>query len=87
MAAESTHVLAREIAAYDAIRDELERDHLYEWVVFHDEQLIGTYEDFQDAAAEAVRMFGRGPYLIRQVGAPPKRLPASVTHRRVSADR
>ena len=60
MAAESTHVLAREIAAYDAIRDELERDHLYEWVVFHDEQLIGTYEDFQDAAAEAVRMFGRG---------------------------
>ena len=87
MAAESTHVLAREIAAYDAIRDELERDHLYDWVVFHDEQLIGAYEDFQDAAAEAVRKFGRGPYLIRQVGAPPKRLPTSVMYRRVSADR
>ena len=87
MAAESTDVLAKEIAAYDAIRDELERDHLYEWVVFHDEQLIGAYEDFQDAAAEAVRKFGRGPYLIRQVGAPPKRLPTSVTHRRVRADR
>ena len=83
----NSDVLDREIAAFNAMRDELERDHLYEWVVFHDEQLINTYEDFQDAAAEAVRRFGRGPYLIRQVGAPPLTLPASVTYRRVSADR
>ena len=83
----SPHMLDREIAAYNAIRDELERDHLYDWVVFHDEQLICAYEDFQDAAAEAVRRFGRGPYLIRQVGAPPRTLPASITYRRVSADR
>ena len=80
-------ILDREIAAFEALRDELERDHLYDWVVFHDEQFIGAYEDFQDAAAEAVRRFGRGPYLIRQVGAPPKRLPTSVMYRRVSADR
>ncbi len=83
----NSDVLDREIAAFNAMRDELERDHLYEWVVFHDEQLINTYEDFQDAAAEAVRRFGRGPYLIRQVGAPPLTLPASVMYRRVSADR
>ena len=83
----NSDVLDREIAAFNAMRDELERDHLYEWVVFHDEQLINTYEDFQDAAAEAVRRFGRGPYLFRQVGAPPLTLPASVTYRRVSADR
>ena len=42
------------------MRDELERDHLYDWVVFHDEQLIGAYEDFQDAAAEAVRKIRSG---------------------------
>ena len=83
----SPHVLDREIAAYNAMRDELERDHIYDWVVFHDEQFIGAYEDFQDAAAEAVRRFGRGPYLIRQVGAQPKRLPSSLMYRRVSADR
>ena len=83
----NSDVLDREIAAFNAMRDELERDHLYEWVVFHDEQLINTYEDFQDAAAEAVRRFGRGPYLIRQVGAPPLTLPASVMYSRVSADR
>ena len=80
-----SHVLDREIAAYNAMRDELERDHLYEWVVFHDERLIGAYEDFQDAAAEAVRRFGRGPYLIRQVGAPPRTIPASAWLRRVGA--
>ncbi len=53
-------VLDREIAAYDAMRDELERDHLYDWVVFHYERLAGVYEDFQDAAADAGRRFGRG---------------------------
>ena len=83
----NSDVLDREIAAFNAMRDELERDHLYDWVVFHDEQLIGTYEDFQDAAAEAVRKFGRGPYLIRQLGAPPLTLPASVRFRRVGAVR
>ena len=71
----SPHVLDREIAAYNAMRDELERDHLYDWVVFHDEEFIGAYEDFQDAAAEAVRRFGRGPYLIRQVGRPALTVP------------
>ena len=85
MAAESTHVLAREIAAYDEIRDELERDHLYAWVVFNDEHLVGTYEDFQVAAAEAVRRFGRGPYLIRQVGAAPLMLPTVFGLRQVGA--
>ena len=87
MATANSDVLDRQIDAYKAMRDELERDHLYEWVVFHDEKLIGAYEDFQDAAAEAVRRFGRGPYLIRQVGAPPKTLPASLMYKRVSADR
>ena len=85
MAAESTHALAREIAAYNEMRDELERKHLYDWVVFHDEQLIGAYEDFQDAAAKAVRRFGRGPYLIRQVGAAPLTLPTVFGLRQVGA--
>ena len=73
--------LSSQISAYDEMRDILETDHFGEWVVFHDEQLAGTYESFEDAAADAVRRFGRGPYLIRQVGAPPIRLPASVMFR------
>ena len=70
--------LSNQIAAYDAMRDVLETDHFGQWVVFHDGELVDTYESFQGAAEDAVRRFGRGPYLIRQVGAPPVRLPARV---------
>ena len=46
---------------------------------------IGVYDAFETAAKEAVGHFGRGPYLIRQVGAPPVVLPASVMYRPVYA--
>jgi hypothetical protein len=42
--------------------------------------LIGTYETFDQAARDAVRRFGRGPYLIRQVGSSPITLPESVMY-------
>lgn len=71
--------LDRQIAAYDTHRERLERDHHGRWVVFHDESLIGAYATYDEAITTAMRKFGRGPYLIRQVGAPPPRLPASVT--------
>ena len=70
--------LSQQIAAYDEMRDVLETDHFSEWVVFYDGQLVDTYDSFESAAEDAVRKFGRGPYLIRQVGAPPIRLPASL---------
>ena len=78
-------LLSEEIAAYDRMRDILETDHFGKWVVVRDGQLAGAYEDFQDAAAAAVRRFGRGPYLIRRVGAGPLILPPYVPHRPVRA--
>jgi len=57
-----------EIRAFEAKRDELERHHKGKFVVFHGEDFVGAFDDFNKAAAEAVRLFGRGPYLIRQVG-------------------
>ena len=78
-------LLSEEIAAYDRMRNLLETDHFGKWVVVHDETLVGTYDDFQDAAADAVQRFGRGPYLIRRVGEPPLTLPASVLYRPVRA--
>ena len=79
-------LLSKDIAAYDRMRDILETDHFAEWVVVHDEELVGTYEDFQAAAEDAVRRFGRGPYLIQQIGEPPLTLPASVLYRPVHAE-
>ena len=62
--------IRKEIAAYDRLRDALEADHTGEWVVVHDEELVGTYESFETAARKAVKCFGGGPYLIRQIGVP-----------------
>ena len=75
--------LEREIAKYEELRSELERDHFGQWVVIYSGKLVGTYDDFQEAARNAVQNFGRGPYLIRQVGAPPMVMPASLLYRPV----
>lgn len=72
--------LDREISAFEKIRGELEKEHMGEWVIVHGEALVGIYESFELAAQVAVSRFGRGPYLIRQVGAPPVTLPASVMY-------
>ena len=77
--------LDRNIAAYEKQEPELMAKHHGRWVVFHDGKLAGTFDAFEAAAEEAVKKFGRGPYLIRQVGAPPITLPASVMYRVVNA--
>jgi hypothetical protein len=73
----------KEIAAYETMREDLEAHHMGDWVVIRDGKLIGTYGSFDNAANDAVSKFGRGPYLIRQVGAPPISLPVSVVYRTV----
>ncbi len=72
--------LDQEIAAYSGMSAELEAHHMGKWVLVHDLNLIGIFDSFEGAAEDAVRRFGRGPYLIRQVGAPPVTLPASVMY-------
>ena len=74
-------LLSKEIAAYEKMRDHLETDHFGKWVVVYNETLHGTYSTSEEAVYDAVKRFGRGPYLIRHVGEPPKTLPASVLYR------
>ena len=69
-----------EIAAYDAMKDQLEATCLDKWVVIHGGIVAGVFDDFQKAAADAVARFGRGPCLIRRVGQKPTVLPASVRY-------
>ena len=70
--------LEQEISAYEKMRGDLEAHHIGKWVLVCEGELIGIYDSFEIAAVDAVGRFGRGPYLIRQVGAPPVTLPASV---------
>ncbi len=78
--------LSDDIAAFEAKRADLESESLGKWVVFCHGQLVGVFSTFDDAAKHAVHRFGRGPYLIRQVGAGSVTLPASVMYRLVDAD-
>ncbi len=60
-------VLKSEMDAYERMRPELESKYANQWVVVRGSDLIGVYPEFSDAAREAGKRFGRGPYLIRQV--------------------
>ena len=80
--------LEQNIEAYEAMREALEKHHLHKFVVFHNAEFIDSFDSFHNAAREAVRRFGQGPYLIRQVGAPQRiAMPASVAFRPVHAAR
>ena len=72
--------LTKEIAAYEKLRNDLETDHSCKWALVHDEELKGVFDTFEDAADFASRNWGRGPYLIKEIGAGPITLPASVLY-------
>jgi hypothetical protein len=72
--------LDTEIATFDTLRTNLEAEHMGEWALVHEQELVGTFARFDEAAQLAVATFGRGPYLIRQIGAHPIVLPASVRY-------
>ena len=80
--------LEQNIEAYDAMRETLEEHYLHKFVVFHDAAFVDSFDSFHNAASVAVQRFGRGPYLIRQVGASRRiPMPASVAFRPVHAAR
>ena len=79
MLPEDVDPLATEIEAFEKLRPILEPSRSGQWVVFHNGRHVGTYRSFEDAADASVRQFGRGPYLIREVGSTQATsLPASL---------
>jgi len=74
--------LNKEIAAYEKIQTSLEAKHMGKWAIIHDGALVTTHDSFEAAADYAVEKFGRGPFLIRRVGASPMILPVTVMFRR-----
>ena len=76
-----TDEITKDLAAFEAMRAELEAHSHSKWAVFHAAALVDVYDTFETAASQAVAKFGRGPYLIRQIGAPQFTMPASVAYR------
>jgi hypothetical protein len=73
-------ILAHERKLYEEMRRDLEAKSLGKWVLIRDSEFVGVYDGFEPAATEAVRRFGRGPYLIREIGSPDMTMPASVIY-------
>jgi hypothetical protein len=69
-----------DIAAFEAMRSELEASYLGKWVLFYNRELVEVFDSFDSAASSAVSKFGSGPYLIRRVGAHSVTLPTSVMY-------
>lgn len=79
-------VLSADIASFERMRPKLEAEHRMEWVVFHDGHFIDLYPDFDSAACDAIERFDTGPFLIRQIGAPPQvRLTGGMVFTRADA--
>lgn len=70
--------LQENIKAYEVVEAKMKEQHMRKHVVFYNRNFEGAFETFHDAASSAVRRFGHGPYLIREVGAPLPPLPASL---------
>jgi hypothetical protein len=59
--------LQAEISAFERMRPELEKNFENKFVVFRGTELAGSWDSFAAAGSDAIRRFGRGPFLIRQV--------------------
>ncbi len=70
--------LKKEIETFEKMKNKLEKKYMNKWVLIRGTKFISAHDSFQDVSKEAVAKFGRGPYLIRQVGAPPVVFPVSV---------
>jgi hypothetical protein len=72
--------LDNDIAFYESKKGEFEGNNMGRWILVHNSEVIGFYDNFEAAAQEAVQKFGAGPYLIRQIGVNSITLPASVMY-------
>lgn len=79
--------LQYEIEAFQRMEDQLKVTNMHRWVLVHDGELVDSFDSFESAANDAVKRFGRGPFLIRQVGAAPTTLPVSVMYAWSNAER
>ena len=70
--------LEQEIDAYEAMRADLEEKYFDKWIIMRNSKVAGAFDSSEECIQFAVEEFGRGPYLIRQVGEPPMRLPTSA---------
>ncbi len=70
------------IKVFISMSERLERDYPGKVVLIYNGNFCGSYDSVDSAAREAIKNFGEGPYLIRQVGMPREMtMPASIAYK------
>jgi hypothetical protein len=67
MMADPENVLRKELDYYKTHRDELLSHYENKFVLIRDNELLGAFDNPQDAYAEAIKRFGNVPVLIKPV--------------------
>jgi len=62
------NILDEEIAFYEANFEEFLHEHANRVLLIKGSELIGTFENAQDAIKEGMRRYDAGPFLIRRPG-------------------
>ena len=60
-------MLKKELSTYDANKKDLISKALGKYVLIKDDKIIGIYETSNDAIAEAYKMFGNVPFLVKEI--------------------
>ena len=76
------HIFDADIAAFEKLREELERTHRDEFALFFEGKLVGVYRDFDSAGRAALSKSNKGPFFIQQIGSPIGLDPDSAMHLR-----
>lgn len=72
--------LRKNIAAYETMRERLEREHLGKIALLHDGELIHILNDRWDAYVVGTERFGRGHFSIKKIGQRPVSLGAAASY-------
>jgi hypothetical protein len=76
------HILDADIAAFEKLREELERIHPDQFALFFQGAFVGVYPDFDSAGRTALSLSTKGPFFIQQIGSPMGLDSDSVMHLR-----
>ena len=72
--------LVVEIRTYENEQAAFEQHHYGKFVVIHDTNILGFFDDFDRAAREAHKTLGAHPFLIRRIGASTVIDPGTALH-------
>jgi hypothetical protein len=78
--------LKSEIATFEKMRSDLEQHHKGKHVLIKGADLIGSFDSFNAAATEGLRLYPNDDFLVRQIGSRSPSLSPAILYGLVNAD-